>query len=297
MSDAGGSAVTASERPAETGAVPEAPPEAGVEAVPEAGVEAVPACPREMVLVAGRYCVDRYEAALVEVTRERPLSPYYPPSPGLAVRIEKQWQARRFEVGDPGAEALDLPLLAEWQRAGELRPKAVSKRGVVPQGYVSGQVAELACRNAGKRLCTLDEWRVACRGQRGKRFPYGDGDKYAAGKCNVFREAHPAMVLHGDFSVGHTDPRLNLVKVKNQPLLRMTGATSECVSEWGDDGIADMVGNLDEWVEDPGGTFVGGFYARATKEGCAATISSHDIGYFDYSTGIRCCREAAGGTP
>jgi hypothetical protein len=270
---------TQSGGPSEAGAILEPPLDPAREAGPSAG----PACPREMVLIGGGYCVDRYEAALVDDVSGRPLSPYY--------RIERQWQTKRLEMGDPDARALGLPALADWQRMGELRPRAVSARSTVPQGYVSGQVAELACRNAGKRLCTLDEWRIACRGQRGKRFPYGDGDKYLPGKCNVFRESHPAMVLHGDFSIGHTDPRLNIVKVKKQPLLRETGATSECVSEWGDDGIADMVGNLDEWVQDPGGTFVGGFYARATKEGCEATISTHSIDYFDYSTGIRCCGE------
>jgi formylglycine-generating enzyme required for sulfatase activity len=250
-------------------------------------------CPRDMVLVDGRYCVDRYEATLVDVATERALSPYYPPSPKLASSLEKLWQTQRFAMGDPAAQALDLPVLPSWEKSKELQPEAVSARGAVPQGYVSGNLAELACKNAGKRLCTLDQWRTACRGERGKPFPYGDGDKYVAGKCNVFREAHPAMVLHGDFSVGHTDPRLNLVRVKDRSLLRTTGATSECVSEWGDDGIADMVGNVDEWIDDPEGTFVGGFYARATKDGCASTISTHSFDYYDYSTGIRCCRDLA----
>jgi hypothetical protein len=54
--------------------------------------------------------------------------------------------------------------------------------------------------------------------------------------------------------------------------------------------VFDMVGNLDEWVEDPEGTFAGGFYSRGTHEGCDAVISSHDFAYFDYSLGTRCCR-------
>ena len=33
------------------------------------------------------------------------------------------------------------------------------------------------------------------------------------GVCNVFREEHPAHVLHGDSSSGLSDPRLNLVEV------------------------------------------------------------------------------------
>jgi hypothetical protein len=53
-----------------------------------------------------------------------------------------------------------------------------------------------------------------------------------------------------------------------------------------------MVGNLDEWVQDETGTFVGGFYARGSKQGCEAKIASHSPLYLDYSIGTRCCRDA-----
>ena len=49
-------------------------------------------------------------------------------------------------------------------------------------------------------------------------------------------------------------------------------------------------GNLDEWVDDEAGLFVGGFYARSTREGCESRISAHAPIYYDYSTGARCCR-------
>ena len=51
-----------------------------------------------------------------------------------------------------------------------------------------------------------------------------------------------------------------------------------------------MVGNLDEWVDEPGGAFLGGFYSRATQNGCEARVTEHPPEYFDYSTGARCCR-------
>jgi hypothetical protein len=106
----------------------------------------------------------------------------------------------------------------------------------------------------------------------------------------VFREAHPASVLHGDASIHHLDPRLNLVKGSRGPLLRRTGESPRCRSEWSGDAAFDMVGNLDEWVDDPEGTFAGGFYARGTRDGCDAKIEGHPIEYFDYSVGVRCCR-------
>jgi hypothetical protein len=81
-----------------------------------------------------------------------------------------------------------------------------------------------------------------------------------------------------------------LTRSERGPLLRQTGATHSCRSEWGQDAVFDMVGNLDEWIDDETGAFVGGFYARATREGCDARITSHPPEYFDYSLGVRCCR-------
>jgi hypothetical protein len=182
----------------------------------------------------------------------------------------------------------DLPMPPPFELQESFAVRATSRGGVVPNGYLDGLVASEACRAAGKRLCTLAEWTFACRGDKSRRFPYGD--VYEDGACNVFREAHPAAVLHGDASIHHLDPRLNLVKGARGPLLRRTGESPRCRSEWSYDGVMDMVGNLDEWIDDPEGTFVGGFYARGTRDGCDAKIESHPIEYFDYSLGVRCCR-------
>jgi hypothetical protein len=78
--------------------------------------------------------------------------------------------------------------------------------------------------------------------------------------------------------------------VRGRPLLAATGATAGCRSEWGDDAALDMVGNLDEWVDDPSGVFVGGFYARETLHGCDMRVGIHSPDYYDYSVGGRCCR-------
>jgi hypothetical protein len=247
-------------------------------------------CPRDMVLVKGSYCVDRYEAVLVDATSGQDLSPYYPPMRKAAASMETLWQEQRLTMGDEDAQQMPLPVLPAWEKTRDFAPKAVVKKGVVPQGYTSGDVAARACTAAGKRLCSLDEWRTACRGEDDRPFPYGD--KYVDGRCNVFRETHPALVLHGNASIGHNDPRLNQVKSNGKPLLRRTGETATCYSRWGDDAIADMVGNLDEWVDDPHGAFAGGFYSRSKKDGCASIVKAHPIDYWDYSTGVRCCADA-----
>jgi Sulfatase-modifying factor enzyme 1 len=249
-------------------------------------------CPEDMVLVKQHLCVDRYEAQLVDAATGQLLSPYYP------VRKDYSWflkaihdrSKQHFDSGGTGlGRTLPFPPFPTWQKSGELEPVAQSREGVEPNGYVNMNVAKSACERAGKRLCTLEEWRTACRGKAGRKFPYGD--TYEAGKCNVFREDSPGRILFDNASLGMLDPRMNLVEAKGRPLYRKTGATSSCRSEW-DEPIYDMVGNLDEWVDDPKGTFVGGFYSRSTKAGCDTIVTAHVPGYQDYSIGVRCCRDA-----
>lgn len=236
------------------------------------------------------YCVDRYEAMLVDHATKARISPYYSPSKKWSTYAHDLWSSKRFEVGGPKAKAMPLPVLPAWQRAREFEPEVTVRAGVTPNGHTSGAQAEVACRNADKRLCAWREWRHACGGEKGWAFPYGP--TYVQGRCNVFREGHPAAELHDDASRGHTDPRLNKVAIRGRPLLRKTGETRSCASTWGDDAIYDMVGNLDEWTADPDGEFAGGFYARASKDGCDWRARGHSYHYADYSTGVRCCRDA-----
>jgi formylglycine-generating enzyme len=244
-------------------------------------------CPSEMARV-GRYCIDRWEIATVDKTSGEALSPYYPPTPALVSEVWRGWLVERSLLGDAAARAMPLPPLSELERNGRFEPKAVSRPGVIPQAYLSQVLARRACENAGKRLCTQDEWVSACKGKAGAKFPYGGA--YRQGMCNVYRLIHPAAVLHGSASLGHRDPRLNLVYEGEAPLLRATGETTACASRWDDERLYDMVGNVDEWVED--GMFLGGFYARSTTNGCEAKVSVHAPAYYDYSTGTRCCRDA-----
>lgn len=256
-------------------------------------------CPADMVRVR-EFCIDRYEMATVDRHTGELLSPYYPPHPRLLAAVHRSWIIERERVGDARARELPLPELPEIQRLStEYEPRALSKAGLVPQAYLSFHGARTACVNAGKRLCTEQEWVSACKGSAYRKFPYGE--EFEAEPCNVYRPIHPAYALHGGSFYGHLDPRLNLVtEVDGSPLLRLTGASRDCASRWGDDRIYDMVGNVDEWVEvEPErdgerarAAFLGGFYARSTREGCESRVGSHAPVYYDYSTGGRCCRDA-----
>jgi sulfatase modifying factor 1 len=251
------------------------------------------ACPREMLLVSS-FCIDRFESSMVDAASGQPLSPYYPPTPTKLAEIWGYWSVHQRNFGSEAARAFPIPELSDFQREHSFSARAVSKEGDVPQGYMSYYDAKRACESAGKRLCAKDEWVFACKGKAQTKFPYGAD--YRAGACNVYRPFHPAAVLHANASLGHRDPRLNLVSEGGRdPLLRLTGATPTCASDWGSGKLYDMVGNLDEWVEAEPPEFLGGFYARMTTQGCEAKVSSHAAIYYDYSTGVRCCKDAAPG--
>lgn len=245
-------------------------------------------CPRGMLAIEGRFCIDKWEASLIDRRTGLGLSPYYPPERAAAAQVAAAWEKQRLEIGSDEARQIPIPALPDWQRQREVEPVAVSRAGMVPNGYLSGLVAERACHNARKRLCRHEEWTLACQGEQRRPFPYGA--EYRPGACNIFRALHPALELHGNASVGHLDPRLNLVKEPSgDPLLRRTGGTPACRSAWGDDAAYDMNGNLDEWVEDDHGRFDGGFFSRSKRDGCASSVTAHPRTYYDYSTGARCC--------
>jgi hypothetical protein len=216
-------------------------------------------CPAEMALVDDQVCVDRWEASLVERRADNPSSPWF------------------FSSAIDGFET---------------QVRAVSAPGVFPQGYISGKQAMLACTASGKRLCTSREWEKACRGPRNTTFPYGPTRR--PGACNDdLRSVHPVVeaaslmpVAGSLWQAGMNNALINQLDMT----LTMTGERADCTNEYG---VYDMVGNLHEWVDDPEGTFRGGYYMDTSKngDGCSYSTVAHDFTYHDYSTGFRCCMD------
>ncbi len=230
-----------------------------VAAIPEAK-DSARVCPVGMVAIGDSYCIDMYEASLVQVTgaSERPW-PYY--------------------------ETLPSDVIV----------RAVSSPGVYPQGYVSGLQAKAACQRSGKRLCKPAEWKNACMGPQRTTFPYGN--HRVVGRCNDNgRSAMRFFNPHLDNRPEHKwmwgqrnnmiDPRLNQL---NGTLTR-TGERAACTNDYG---VFDMVGNLHEWVDDPDGTFQGGYYldTHLNGDGCNYRTTAHPVSHYDYSTGFRCCAD------
>jgi formylglycine-generating enzyme len=103
-------------------------------------------CPQGMVSINDQFCMDLYEGSLVEITEEG----------------EKPFP--------------------HWMSPDEHTVRAVSQPTVPPQGYISAASAAEACSAAGKRLCSLKEWKSACMGKNKYTFPYGTARE--PGRCN-----------------------------------------------------------------------------------------------------------------
>jgi sulfatase modifying factor 1 len=210
-------------------------------------------CPNEMASIEGRFCIDRWENVVEEVTESGKVTPH-----------------------------------SAYEGVEEIRVRAASRPGVYPQAHISRDQAENACKLAGKRLCSGAEWLTACKGQVVTRYPYGV--KHRDGYCND-QGVSPIGIRRGgapDPVRGYqtmNDPKLN----QTPGSLSRTGSHPRCRNP---EGVYDMVGNLHEWTSDARGTFRGGYYLDTSLlgEGCDYLTDGHDRGYRDYSTGFRCCR-------
>lgn len=271
--------ITAAPAMASASPPPLAAPSTTVMTAPSAHATAADGCPPEMAHI-GRYCIDRWEATLVE----------------LDDRGEKRPHPH-YEVPDPQSH------YAARSRAGDF-----------PQGHISRVVAAAACSAADKRLCTLREWHRACSGPQVLTYPYGwEGER---GTCNTAKPHLLGRLFGNDPRAWKYDEQFNSPVLLREPgFLARTGEYARCIST---DGVYDLVGNLHEWVADRvdydlpqkiqliadierkidknfgHGIFMGGFFSTTSEHGrgCLFLTPGHEPRYHDYSTGFRCCRDA-----
>jgi protein-tyrosine phosphatase len=138
---------------------------------------------------------------------------------------------------------------------------AQSLAGVIPWQVVDNIQAEKACQAAGKRLCTADEWQLACSGP--ERTVYAYGKRYEPTTCNGI-DAFESGVFH----------------------LSPTGSFPQCKSSWG---AFDLNGNL--WEHVAGGS---DHSVRGGAYNCSDSAALHRCDYIPASwipsaRGFRCC--------
>jgi hypothetical protein len=254
------------------------PTPSAVASVAAGGAAEPTPCPEGMARVQ-RFCIDRFEAQL--------------------------WA--------PGPDGVLAPLPHNQRPPQGVRFEARSLPDVLPQAYINRIEAAAACKNAGKRLCSMREWRRACEGRGGAHWPYGH--KGIAGRCN-HEKPHLLSIKFGPDARRwkyemFNDPSLNV----EPGFLAKTGEYAGCATP---EDVHDLVGNLHEWVSDMvdaelvakmdaeeverrdqpwkegNGVFMGGFFSTADQHGpgCTFTTIAHEPRYHDYSIGFRCCAAA-----
>ncbi|HJQ84901.1 MAG TPA: SUMF1/EgtB/PvdO family nonheme iron enzyme [Candidatus Binatia bacterium] len=169
------------------------------------------ACAPDAVPV-GSLCVDRYEASVWSI----------PASQSRLIERVRRGKADAIDLQAGGATQLgEIPMgtCAGDEYGAEFPPTgnwtapvyAASVAGVPPSTCLTWFQAEQACRLAGKRLLTNEEWQAAAAGTPDP----GAGDDFTT-TCATF-----------------------------STFAASTGARSACVSRWG---AHDMAGNVWEWV-------------------------------------------------
>jgi sulfatase modifying factor 1 len=226
-------------------------------------------CAKGMVPINDEFCIDQFEARTVVIDKPR----------------TRKHKPEIVKGHSP------------FKRVTGLTVMAVSEKGKVPQGHISQEEAAEACFNAGKRLCSDEEWVQACQGKKPTLYPYGDS--HEEGRCNdkgvsgfnlLFGPGNNTPPEQSAYTVENmNDPRLNQVEGS----LAVSGFFSKCKNGFK---VYDMVGNLHEWIDDSDGTFRGGYYMDTSHngEGCSYATTAHDFTYHDYSTGFRCCMDPDG---
>jgi len=140
-----------------------------------------------------------------------------------------------------------------------------NRRKQRPTAYVSIYQAMDSCYAAGKRLCTTEEWRLACAGPYGWAYPYGS--KYEPRACAT----RDTMAL-------------------------ASGSRPECRGYLG---IYDMSGNLLEWTNTRAAgdnrfyNVMGGFWESGSQSGCFDARYSYYPQNRHNPVGFRCCSDAA----
>jgi PKD repeat protein len=138
------------------------------------------------------------------------------------------------------------------------------KKNSMPGLDVSYEEAVQLCKDAGKRLCTAQEWEMACRSDE-KKWNYPYGKHYTVDKCNNLGNAYS----------------------KNKPA--ESGSFNECV---GSAGVYDMSGNAAEWVLTDGGKpdVYGGSWQNGEERSMCNSKVQLERGKKYFYVGFRCCK-------
>ncbi len=166
-----------------------------------------------------------------------------------------------------------------------------NEKGALPALLISWTDAKKTCEAAGKRLCTEEEFNLACEGP--EMLPYTYGFERDASKCSIDKQYRKReKKLYRYEKCMRTDACKKHLAELDQRL--PAGSLPACVSPFG---VYDLNGNINEWVEIPGKKYPdrsglkGGWWGPVRGR-CRPTVDFHKEDDFGYEEGFRCCTSA-----
>ena len=163
--------------------------------------------------------------------------------------------------------------------------EAPNRKGARPLVMQSFRSAERWCKQHDRRLCTEQEWELACEGPEHLPLVYGWAVDLSV--CNSARAWRPFNVER--LKAGGAEAQAEVERLwQGAP----SGVYPRCMSS---DGIFDLTGNIEEWVITRKGrawpgALMGGFWAKPWT-GCRGTNDAHEPTFTFYETGFRCCKD------
>lgn len=166
-------------------------------------------CPAEMAELKDgsmSFCIDRYENYIIGYDKDKKVYKYEPKFEAVIQKGGKYYPGNIFNKT-------------------ELKDKiyARSAKNITPVDNISWLEADIACKNAGKRLCNSKEWDFACMGKDNRKYPYGN--EYKEDVCNGFEAGKHRGIID------------------KMP----SGSFGKCDNGYG---VMDLSGNLWEWIDD-----------------------------------------------
>jgi hypothetical protein len=138
-----------------------------------------------------------------------------------------------------------------------------NRKGGLPGSYVSIYQAQDSCFTVGKKLCTQEQWSMACGGVYGWQYPYGAS--YEPHACNT-----------------------------SDTTVERSGSKPECRGYFN---VYDMSGNLAEWTDTRSArnakfyNVAGGFWQSGPQSDCFSAKYSYSPENRHNPVGFRCCKE------
>lgn len=175
------------------------------------------------------------------------------------------WQAGIYDMASDnrcGANAFPVPVQGKQVCVDAYEyPNQPDQK---PKDMVTQEMAARLCSDAGKRLCSVNEWQAACKGKDNLKYPYGT--RYDQTKC-----------------------------VTDSKEAKRSGRAELCRSWWG---MYDMAGNLWEWTATPAPQrssmflVAGGSWNTQNASQCGETkFSFYPQNEYPF-VGFRCCSDA-----